>query len=288
MTDQAEIDDLLRREQLPASYGDFARRHIGPLAQWLQQRAAAHDGPLLVGVHGAQGTGKTTLSRFLALMLPRELHCLTLSLDDFYLGSAARRELAARVHPLLQTRGVPGTHDIPLLNDCLDRLLAGELPPLPRFDKGADDRVPEQEWRPPGAAPGIILLEGWCIAAPPQPDAALASPANDLERAEDADGAWRGYVNDQLRGDYARLFARLDLLVMLRAPSMEAVLRWRELQESKLRAHGGAAVMSATQVERFVQHYERITRHCLEALPSRADYLFALDENHDVAEVTQR
>jgi D-glycerate 3-kinase len=284
-----QLKALAAAEALPASYPTMAERWLTPLADWLQARFEAARAPILVGVNGAQGTGKTTACAALCLMLEdRGLRAVTLGLDDFYLGKAERRALAARVHPLFLTRGVPGTHETKLLAEAVDSLLQGGSVTVPVFDKASDDRLPNAFWRELGPA-DVLLLEGWCIGALPESEPELAEPLNDLEAREDLDGTWRGHVNRQLAGDYAALFARLHALVMLKAPSLERVLAWRRLQEEKLaNTRGGEAVMSATEVSRFVEHYERVTSHCLQEMPARADYVLEVGEDHAIHGATSR
>ncbi len=285
---QQELSEIIAEEGLPPGYLEFAQRWILPLAQWLEQARRKNAGPLLVGVNGAQGTGKTTLCRFLECYLSQHVSTLVLSLDDFYMSRSERLGLATAVHPLLATRGVPGTHDTNLLNDTLEQLLAEANVRIPRFDKGSDDRLPESAWQTAVAAPQIILLEGWCIGAPPQAESELEQPLNQLEREQDVDGGWRRYVNEQLQSEYAKLFARLDKLFMLQAPGMDFVFEWRELQEQKLRQQGGSQVMDTEQVKHFIQHYERVTRHCLAQLPASADYLMCLGQGRDQVSVVVR
>ena len=283
MSLREQLNSLAASEALPDTYPAMAERWFLPLADWLQTQHAASGAPLLVGVNGAQGTGKTTACHAFCLMLEAGgLRPLTLSLDDFYLTRRARQRLAETVHPLLATRGVPGTHELALLERTLEALVAGREVSIPVFDKAIDDRLPASDWQTVGPA-DVIFLEGWCVGAGPEPELALHTPINDLEASEDSDGAWRRYVNEQLQGPYAALYARLHKLVMLRAPSMERVLEWRRLQEEKLsRQRSGAGVMSAAQVKRFVEHYERVTRQCLDELPARADYLFDVAEDHSI------
>ena len=236
-------------------------------------RAHAVPGLLVAGICGAQGSGKSTLAKALAADLAgRGLPAAVLSLDDVYLTRAQRAVLARKVHPLLATRGVPGTHDLTLAWQVITALERGEPAPLPRFDKLADDRCPPALWDHAPARTRVLLLEGWCIGAVPQNGDALVRPVNALERGEDPDGTWRRYVNHALTGDYQRLFARLDLLALLAAPDFEIVARWRLEQE---RAAGGTMDRAAT--ERFVAHYERLTRHILAEMPARADITAHLD-----------
>lgn len=235
-------------------------------------------GPLVIGLCGAQGSGKSTLAAELAARIG---HTAVLSLDDLYLTRAARIQLACDVHPLLRTRGVPGTHDIGLGLGVLDALDRGDDTPLPRFDKARDDRAPREQWRIARGDTQVLLLEGWCVGAQPQTAAALSEPVNVLERDDDVDGRWRRYVNSALAGDYQRLFARIERLVLLAAPSFPIVRDWRAQQEDALRAVAGSAaigVMDDACLARFIAHYERLTRHVLAEMPGRADLTIRLDE----------
>ena len=118
-------------------------------------------------------------------------------------------------------------------------------------------------------------------------DAKLLSPVNELEQTEDKEGVWRRYVNQQLSLDYQTLFRRINELIMLQAPSFDKVFEWRSKQEEKLKNKIGnkaKGVMDSTELHRFIQHYERLTRHCLVTLPAQADVVFRLDNNHRVIE----
>ena len=236
---------------------------------------------ITVGLAGAQGSGKSTMApRVAAALRERGLRVTICALDDFYLGRAERLELAGKVHPLLATRGVPGTHDIALLEATVRKALAasGETTvAIPRFDKAVDDRLPRSAWRISAGPSDVVLVEGWCVGARPQDRAALAEPVNSLERSDDADGAWRHFVNEQLAGTYARLFAMLDLRLMLRAPSFSRVHAWRAEQEAGLVRAGPHAPppMDEASLARFIAHYERITRWMLQDEP--ADLIADLD-----------
>lgn len=238
---------------------------IERIGRWIDARideAGPDAPPPILGIAGSQGSGKSTLARAVA----DRFGAATLSLDDVYLTQAERAEMARRVHPLFATRGPPGTHDLELLDAVLTRLqTAGPdaRTPLPRFDKLADDRAPESDFPVVQGRPRAIVLEGWCLGATPQTPQALAAPVNALERAQDPDGVWRRAVNAALAQNYAALRARLDALVFLKAPAFEAVLDWRCEQEAGLM---GVAVVSPERraaLARFVQHYERLTRHML-------------------------
>lgn len=236
-----------------------------------------------IGICGAQGSGKTTLVAALAEQLAlRGVRVATLSLDDLYLTRTERQALALKIHPLFATRGVPGTHDIALGLATLDALKRGEAAPLPRFDKATDDRAPARAWPLAPANTQILLFEGWCVGATPQDDAALLEPVNALERDEDPHGIWRRASNAALMDPYQDLFRRINRLILLAAPSWEAVAVWREQQEADLRAKGGSGVMTPVEVARFIQHYERLTQHVLAAMPGYADLTVQLAKDRSI------
>jgi D-glycerate 3-kinase len=252
------------------------------LLDWITPKCAA--GARIIGIAGAQGSGKSTVSTAAAARLthsrimpgPADRIAVSVSLDDFYRPRAQRLALARSVHPLLATRGVPGTHDLPLLLDVLGRVRAGRPVNLPVFDKRSDDRLPPQRWRRFDRI-DLLLLEGWCVGARAQPAALLAGPMNALEAGEDPDGRWRTHVNQALAGGYQRVWAMLDGLVFLAAPDWATVPRWRAEQEAGI---GGR--MDAAAIARFCAHYERLTRWQLADTPRHAGLVLRLDDSRRV------
>lgn len=263
------------------------------LADRLAARRAAAGRPLIVGLCGAQGSGKSTGAAVVAERLGsgHGLRSVVVALDDFYLTKADRLRLAADRHPLYATRGVPGTHEVAAGIAVIDALRAGRTTRWPRFDKARDDRAPPSDDHRAEAPADLVLFEGWCVGLPAEHDAALDEPVNALERDEDRDGCWRRTVNARLAGDYADWFARLDVRVFLAVPDFAAVLRWRGEQEADTaRAAGAAATAIQTPAElgRFIQHYERLTRHALRVMPDTADAVIALDRTHAVRSLRWR
>lgn len=247
--------------------------------------------PMVLGICGSQGSGKSTLAAALARELEADgKACAVLSIDDFYLTREERKRLAAEVHPLCITRGPPGTHDVQLGIEVLDALRAGRPVALPRFNKARDDRCDPETWPVAPSHCDVIVFEGWCVGAVAQPDEALTEPVNVLEAVEDPDGVWRRWMNDSLSGLYPGLFARFDRLVLLQAPGFEVVMDWRMQQEEELRAAAGegAGIMDRAQIARFIQHYERITRHILAEMPGRADLVIRLDNQRRPVDIVRR
>ncbi len=240
--------------------------------------------PAVYGIVGLQGTGKSTLSaQVAALAASREMSVVVLSIDDFYLGRRERLRLGRMVHPLLTTRGPPGTHDVALACATIDALVHfNDAKPvlLPRFDKITDRRLPPSRWRRVTRAPDLIILEGWFLQVPPEPDVGLQTPLNALERIEDPRGIWRRYVNAALANDYARLWQRIDRLLYLQGPGFDVVPRWRWQQEVTLQSmRPTRRAMNRDQVERFVLFFERVSRQALRTLPAIAQRTVGIDVN---------
>lgn len=256
------------------------------VVDWLQQQASHQPLPL-IGVQGAQGAGKTSRCQLWADALnARGIRMLVLALDDFYLSHQARQQLAATIHPLLASRGVPGSHDLGRLHRVLDQLVANRRPvSLPSFDKGHDDCGPDRLLHGPVQ---LVLLEGWCIGVPAEPDQALDQPLNRLEAEEDSDGRWRRYVNQQLAGPYAQQWQRLDGLISLEIPDFGWVARWRGQQEQALRQLHPQRGMDDAALTRFIAHFERLTRHALRVMPELADLRVALGPDHQPHQVIKR
>lgn len=290
-----ELEHFIKKHRLPASYSRAAEQWFAPVAKGIAELQATRGETIIAGINGAQGAGKSTLAALLALLCKEkyQLNGIVLSMDDFYLTRQQRASLAASIHPLMATRGVPGTHDISLALDIIQKLSEGRTQTLiPRFDKASDDRYPQQKWTCVAAKVDVILLEGWCLGAEPQTDNALVAPVNELEKEEDSNGVWRRYVNQQLGDVYPQLFSLVDTLIMLKAPSFNCVYKWRLEQENKLKSsllHSATSAdcasdrtMDADAISRFIQYYQRITEHLLKTLPPKVDTLFNLDEERRV------
>jgi len=288
---QRKIEEL----RLPPDFATTVRTACRKMAEHLLRMEDQRRAPHVIGLCGCQGSGKSTLAAFLKLLLDGHGRpTAILSLDDLYLTRRERERLAREVHPLLRTRGVPGTHDVALglktLN-ALRRAGAKSRVALPRFDKARDDRAPRKQWDVFRGPAAFILFEGWCVDARPQPAAALRKSVNRLERKCDPDETWRRYVNDQLAGPYRELFAPIDELLFMQAPSFDCVYKWRGLQEKKLREasrRGTKHGMDRTELAAFIMHYERLTRWMLKEMPPRADILLPLGPDQRIRAVRIR
>ena len=291
---QAVLARFIQEASLPDSVAfNFMSWYAGVTGSLAQRAKAANTAPL-VGFSGCQGSGKSTLVALMAKVMC-EVHgvsTVVLSLDDFYLTKATRVALAQSIHPLFATRGVPGTHDLVLLNETIAALRQpppGGSVPIPAFDKALDDRPEMVHWRQVSAPVQLILLEGWCVGLSPQQKSELEAPINPMEAEQDPSRVWRGEVNRQLATEYADLFGKLDALLLLQAPSFDAVFDWRWQQEQRLsqqfqQDHPDKPdpTMSRSEVADFILHYQRLTEHGLKTLPDRADFAWELATDRSV------
>ncbi|MCU4674833.1 hypothetical protein N7931_04210 [Catenovulum sp. 2E275] len=291
MPAQQLIHELIETHKLPAHFSQIVEHYYLPLCARLVQLKKAKSDTLYVAINGSQGSGKSTMAAFLTDLLNKiwQLKVANLSIDDFYLTRKERKHLAEHIHPLLMTRGVPGTHDIPLALQTLKKLAnPNKSVPVVRFNKAIDDRANETQWSYIDGPVDIVILEGWCMGIEAQSEADLYTPINKLESEEDSNAKWRHYVNDQLMNHYPNLFKQFDYLIMLKAPSFDCVYQWRKRQEDKLKANAGLQthVMSEPELKRFIEHYQRLTEHALTELPTKANVVFNLDESQHFTQVT--
>ena len=273
----------------PTLLNNFDKYYL-PLTNWINEQHQSV--PVVIGINGSQGSGKSTLSKILCNLLQQGFgkKVVTLSIDDLYKTRKQRFEMAESIHPLFKTRGVPGTHDIELAQSILSQLKQQTGPVrLPVFDKTTDDRKHEKYWPYSKQSTDIILFEGWCIGSVPEHDSQLNQAINELEKNEDSDSNWRQYVNRQLATDYQQLFSMIDKLIMLKIPDFDKVFEWRTLQENKLRKSStnkpSEQIMSNDELKRFIMHFERITRHTLNEMPERADIILEIDHNHQINQI---
>lgn len=293
--DQQFLETFIQQEGLNDIFRRNVTEYFNAYAHRLAQLAEASSRPIIVGLNGAQGSGKSTLSQYLSQMMPMQfgVNCHVLSIDDFYLSKAKRKKLAASVHPLLTIRGVPGTHDVPRLLEAL----AGFIEPavqsvmVPIFDKLKDDRTRRVHKIQKSAKPTIVLFEGWCVGVPAQRQLALSVPASSFEFSNDNNGVWRSYVNERLGTDYVDVFKLLDRLSMLKPPCFDAVYDWRVDQEIRLVARRRQEFssesirgMSVKEVGEFVENFRRLTCHALEVLPGIANETWELQADRLVLE----
>jgi D-glycerate 3-kinase len=263
-----------------------------PVSFWIAKKVNKKK-PLIIGLAGGQGSGKTTISSILTLILQKyfKLNVFKVSIDDFYKTRKDRKLLSKHTHPLLMTRGVPGTHDVDMMLNFFKKIEYKKFKKLqvPKFNKATDDRYPKSLWHKIKLKPDVIIFEGWCVGARAQSDSQLKKPINSLEKVYDQRANWRAHVNSQLKNKYKTLFNHLDGLLYLKAKNFNILREWRLKQERKLRVQTknkkNLKIMSSGDIINFMQTYQRITQQMfIDALKS-SSIIMSLNSNHQIEKI---
>ena len=253
-----------------------------PISFWIENKYKKKGETLILGFSGGQGSGKTTVTGILKIILKkffkRRIHVS--SIDDFYKTLEDRNKISNKIHPLLKTRGVPGTHDINLVKNFFNIIRKKKFKKikLPKFEKAMDNRLEKKYWFNIKQKPEIVILEGWCVGARPQSNSLIKRPINILEKYEDKDLKWRKYVNEKLKKEYKKLFVMIDHLIFMKIPNFKVVFKWRLLQEKKLKkkSYSNKKIMSYNEIKRFIMFYERITLQMMKDLSKSASVVMLL------------
>ena len=239
----------------------------------------------IVGLTGGQGSGKSTISKILRIILKKglRLNTVVFSIDDFYKTLVDRKRMSLKISSLFLTRGVPGTHDTKLLLNCLKSLKKEKFKKvlIPKFDKSIDDRLQKNRWQTVKTKPDIVIFEGWCVGVTPQKNKDLLIPINSLEKERDKKKIWRKTVNNELKRNYKKIFKLIDKIIFLKVPSFKYVYKWRSLQEKKLiLTSPGKKIMDENQIRNFIMFYERLTKHMLKNFNERNATVIKIDNKH--------
>ena len=262
-----------------------------PMSIWIDNKYKKKGKTLFLGLSGSQGSGKTTISGILKIILKkffkRKIHVI--SIDDFYKELKVRKKMSYNIHPLFETRGVPGTHDINIIKKFFHFIKKKKFKRynLPKFDKSIDDRVEKKYWSTVETKPEIVILEGWCVGAKPQKNSLIKKPKNILEKYEDKTLIWRKHINKKLKKEYKYLFNMIDHFIFMKIPDFNVVYKWRLLQETKLKkkSYSNKKIMSYKEIKRFIMFYERITLQMLKDLSKSASIVMTLKKNQEIKKI---
>jgi len=285
---ETKTDKFKNKERMIKSF-------LIPLCFWISKKADKKR-PYFVGLAGGQGTGKTTISSLVQIILIKffKLKVFRISIDDFYKTRNERISLSKRVHPMLLTRGVPGTHDINMMLSFFKKVKSKKFKKLklPTFNKAKDDRFNKKYWYNLKNKPDIIIFEGWCVGAKSEQNNSLKKTINLMEKAKDQKQTWRKFVNQQLKSKYKNLYSQLHCLVYLKASSFSLLQKWRLKQERKLwlksKRNSKLKIMSKGDVISFMQTYQRITQNMFKKAPKYASIILNLNSNHQIKSAVYR
>ena len=279
---ETKADKFKNKERMIKSF-------LIPLCFWINSKADKKK-PYFVGLAGGQGTGKTTTSSLIKIILSKyfKLNVFRISIDDFYKTRKERISLSKRVHPMLLTRGVPGTHDINMMLNFFKKSKSKKFKrlKLPTFNKAIDDRFSKKHWYDLKKKPDVIIFEGWCVGAKSEKNDTLKRTINSMEKTKDQKQIWRKYVNDQLKTKYRKLYSQLNCLIYLKAKDFSLLQKWRLKQERKLwiksKKSSNTKIMSKQDVLSFMQTYQRVTQNMFRYMPKYASIIINLNSNHQI------
>ena len=277
---ETKTDKFKNKERMIKSF-------LIPLCFWINKKANKKR-PYFVGLAGGQGTGKTTTSSLLQIILIKyfKLKVFKISIDDFYKTRKERIVLSKKVHPMLLTRGVPGTHDINMMLNFFKKAKSKKFKrlKLPTFNKAIDDRFSKKKWYDLKSKPDVIIFEGWCVGAKSEKNNSLRKTINSMEKSKDKKQVWRKYVNEQLKSKYKKLYSQLNCLIYLKAKNFSLLQKWRFKQERKLwiKSKVKSKIMSRGDVLNFMQTYQRITQNMFKKMPNYASIILNINSNHQI------
>jgi D-glycerate 3-kinase len=279
---ETKADKFKNKERMIKSF-------LIPLCFWISKKADKKR-PYFVGLAGGQGTGKTTISSLIKIILIKyfKLKVFRISIDDFYKTRKERLSLSNRIHPMLLTRGVPGTHDIKMMLNFFRKVKSKKFKKLklPTFNKAIDDRFKKKHWYSLNDKPDVIIFEGWCVGAKSEKNNSLKKTINSMEKAKDQKQIWRKYVNQQLKSEYKNLYSQLNCLIYLKAKNFSLLQKWRLKQERKLwlnsKRKSNLKIMNKEDVINFMQTYQRITQNMFRYMPKYASIILNLNSNHQI------
>ena len=266
------------------------KNYYFPICKMIHKTYLSNKKTKIIGLAGGQGSGKSTISNILKIILKESFNLETVifSIDDFYKTLRERKIMSKKISPLFLTRGVPGTHNTKMLKFCIKRLKNSSFKKImiPKFNKSIDDREFKNKWLKVSKKPNIVIFEGWCVGVEPQRKKDLLIHVNELEKLKDKKRIWRNRVNQELKKDYKKIFNLIDKIIFLKVPSFKHVFKWRLLQEKKLRISSkGKKTMSDNQIKKFIMYYERLTKHMLKTLTKKADTVIGIDIKHKLKSI---
>jgi len=256
-------------------------KYILPIVEYIDK---TNDKKFIIS--GSQGAGKSTLSKLIKIVIEKtsSKKVMLLSIDDYYYSKIYRYNISQQIHPLLMTRGVPGTHNIKKLKEHLGQFKKKHFPIItPTFNKLKDDISKKNKVFNKA---DILILEGWCCGTKPIAKNYLHKNLNKIERDLDQNFKWRNYYNLKLKMEYQKIFNSFDKTIYLQPPSFESVLKWRYAQEkNNAKKTKTKNFMNKNATKTFILYYEKLTKWMIKSMPANADMLIKVNKAQKIEKI---
>ena len=272
-------DTLIRLTGKKVSHKEIKKNYLKLLSHLKYKRTLM--------IAGSQGSGKSTLSVLIKKFFLKfySKNVVILCIDDFYLSSFQRKQLARKFNTdLFETRGVPGTHNLKLLYKVTNNLIKKKFPVyVPVFDKVTDNK---KNYKRKITKVDLLILEGWCVGSKPIDMKYLKMNINDLEKKNDSNIIWRTAYNSALI-DYQKLFKKFNNYLFIKFPNWEFVIDWKYKQELNLRSLK-SNIHLKKKLNQFIKYYEKLSKWMSLNVPSYCNVLITLDRNQSIKKITYK
>ena len=272
-------DTLIRLTGKKVSHKEIKKNYLKLLSHLKYKRTLM--------IAGSQGSGKSTLSVLIKKFFLKfySKNVVILCIDDFYLSSFQRKQLARKFNTdLFETRGVPGTHNLKLLYKVTNNLIKKKFPVyVPVFDKVTDNK---KNYKRKISKVDLLILEGWCVGSKPIDMKYLKMNINDLEKKNDSNLIWRTAYNSALT-DYQKLFKKFNYYLFIKFPHWEFVIDWKYKQELDLRSLK-SNIHLKKKLHQFIKYYEKLSKWMSLNTPSYCNVLITLDRNQSIKKITYK
>ena len=272
-------DTLIRLTGKKVSHKEIKKNYLKLLSHLKYKRTLM--------IAGSQGSGKSTLSVLIKKFFLKfySKNVVILCIDDFYLSSFQRKQLARKFNTdLFETRGVPGTHNLKLLYKVINNLMKKKFPVyVPVFDKVTDNK---KNYKRKITKVDLLILEGWCVGSKPIDMKYLKMNINDLEKKNDSNIIWRTAYNSALI-DYQKLFKKFNNYLFIKFPNWEFVIDWKYKQELNLRSLK-SNIHLKKKLNQFIKYYEKLSKWMSLNVPSYCNVLITLDRNQSIKKITYK
>ncbi|KAI3630551.1 hypothetical protein MIR68_011986 [Amoeboaphelidium protococcarum] len=245
--------------------------------------------PLLIGIQGVQGIGKSfTTAKLRESLCEQGFKTMALSIDDFYNTHDQLQQLSRESkNPLWEQRGLPGTHDVELMQNVLHKIMTnneGEVQ-VPTYRKEAHSgQGGRGHFQTISLPADVVILEGWMVGFVAQADEFVGDTLTMLDYNETMIKNAK-QVNKELRR-YERVFSMLDMLIALRSDTLENVYQWRLEQEQELILRTGKG-MSSSQIKEFVDRFMTCYHIYLQSLYQQANIVITLNGDRQIVNIIQ-